>query len=119
MILACAIPCQAVLRGWFAIWFAISLHAPSRAGRLEEGWLQAAAEEGRRQGEGVVTERQLAAIERARHGPVEVVEIRRERKRNLSFTRQERERLTLTRGWRLTVRQRVSLIVGQVSRIAA
>jgi hypothetical protein len=36
-----------------------------------------------------VTERQLAAIERARHAPVEIVEIRRERKRNLSFTARE------------------------------
>jgi hypothetical protein len=36
-----------------------------------------------------MTEKQLAAIERARHEPAVTVEIRRERKRSRSFTAQE------------------------------
>jgi hypothetical protein len=37
-----------------------------------------------------MTERQLTAIERARHAPVEIVEIRQERKRNRVFATAER-----------------------------
>jgi hypothetical protein len=53
-----------------------------------------------------VTERQLAAIERARHGPVEIVEIKRERKRNLSFSRQELIELQQG-GWAYAERERL------------
>jgi hypothetical protein len=57
-----------------------------------------------------MTERQVAAIERARHAPVAIVEIRRERQRRRSFTARElvefvqgnwadRERERLVRTW--------------------
>jgi hypothetical protein len=46
----------------------------------------------------MMTKKQLAAIERARHTPAVIVEIRRERKRSRSFTVQELIELILRPG---------------------
>jgi hypothetical protein len=54
----------------------------------------------------VMTERQLAAIERARHTPAVIVTIKRDRKRNLSFSRQELIELQQG-GWAYAERDRL------------